>query len=424
MKNEMFEREWFRLDNAAKIYPAARSSKWNAVFRMAAVMKDEVNPELLQQALEDVIDRFPSLKVTLKKGFFWYYFQYLTDTPKVCEESAFPCSMMPITGRDYLFRVQYYSHRISVEVFHSLTDGTGCMAFLKTLLLRYCELSGAKVEDVGDILHYDDNPVPEEVEDSFSRCIDRSKGVLGRTEPKAYQIKGQKEKRGILNVTHGSMSFEQLHASAKKYGCTVNTYLVAVLTLALLNRQKYEMKSKKLPVRIQVPINLRKIFGSTTLRNFAGYYNTTLPFGEWSFEDIVANLDAQLKDNITPEYCQKFINSNVSLEKNPVIRVAPRFLKTVFMDMSFYLIGESVMSCAFSNIGNVSTPDELKDYIERFEFVLGAQKYMCNSMTCASYNGNTVVTFSRSSKDPILEREFFKILTEHGIEVTVASNRR
>ena len=218
------------------------------------------------------------------------------------------------------------------------------------------------------------------------------------------------------------MSFEQLHASAKKYGCTVNTYLVAVLTLALLNRQKYEMKSKKLPVRIQVPINLRKI--STTLRNFAGYYNTTLPFGEWSFEDIVANLDAQLKDNITPEYCQKFINSNVSLEKNPVIRVAPRFLKTVFMDMSFYLIGESVMSCAFSNIGNVSTPDELKDYIERFEFVLGAQKYMCNSMTCASYNGNTVVTFSRSSKDPILEREFFKILTEHGIEVTVASNRR
>ena len=107
MKNEMFEREWFRLDNAAKIYPAARSSKWNAVFRMAAVMKDEVNPVLLQQALEDVIDRFPSLKVTLKKGFFWYYFQYLTDTPKVCEESAFPCSMMPITGRDYLFRVQY-----------------------------------------------------------------------------------------------------------------------------------------------------------------------------------------------------------------------------------------------------------------------------------------------------------------------------
>lgn len=424
MKNEMFEREWFRLDNAAKIYPAARSSKWNAVFRMAVVMKDPVNPEVLQQALEDVIDRYPSLRVTLKKGFFWYYFQYLTETPKIVEENDFPCAMMPITGRDYLFRVQYFSHRISVEVFHALTDGTGCMAFLKTLILRYCELLGAKVEDFGDILHYDDNPAPEEVEDSFSRCVDKQTGSLGRTEPKAYQIKGQKEKRGVLNVTHGTMSFESLHSVAKKYGCTVNTYLVSALTLALLRRQQYERKAKKLPVRVQVPINLRKIFGSTTLRNFAGYYNTTMPFGEWSFEEIVEYLDNQLKENITPEYCQKFINANVSLEKNPIIRVAPRFLKTIFMDMSFYLIGESVMSCGFSNIGNILLPEPLNDYVERFEFVLGAQKYMCNSMTCASFNGTTVVTFSRSSKDPILEREFFKILTEHGVDVTVASNRR
>ncbi len=424
MKNEMFEREWFRLDNAAKIYPAARSAKWNAVFRMAAVMKSEVNPELLQQALEDIIDRFPSFRVTLKKGFFWYYFQYITELPKVCEESAFPCSMMPVTGKDYMFRVLYRGNRIAVEVFHSITDGTGCITFLKALLFRYCELCGAQIDEMGDILHYDDNPVPEEIEDSFGRCIDRSKGALPRTEPKAYQIKGQKEKRGVLNVTHGSMPFEQIHAAAKRFGCTVNTYLVAALTLAFMNRQQYERKSKKFPVRIQVPINLRRMMGSTTLRNFAGYYNTTTPYGEWKFEEIVAELDGQLKENINEDYCQRFINSNVSLEKNPIIRVAPRFLKTFFMDISFYLVGESVMSCAFSNIGNVSTPEAMKEYVDRFEFVLGAQKYMCNSMTCASYNGTTLVTFSRTSKDPILEREFFKILTEHGIEVTVSSNRR
>ncbi len=424
MKNEMFERDWFRLDNAAKIYPAARSAKWNAVFRMAAVLKREVNPELLQQALEDIIDRYPSFRVTLKKGFFWYYFQYLTELPSVSEESAFPCSMMPITGKDYMFRVLYHGNRIAVEVFHSITDGTGCLSFLKTLVFRYCELCGAQFDEIGDILHYDDNPVPEEIEDSFGRCIDRSKGALPRTEPKAYQIKGQKEKRGVLNVTHGSMPFGQIHAAAKRYGCTVNTYFVAALTLAFMNRQQYERKAKKLPVRIQVPINLRKMLGSTTLRNFAGYYNTTTPYGDWKFEDIVAELDSQLKDNINEDYCQRFINSNVSLEKNPIIRVAPRFLKTFFMDISFYMVGESVMSCAFSNIGNVNTPEIMKEYVDRFEFVLGAQKYMCNSMTCASYNGTTLVTFSRTSKDPILEREFFKILTEHGIDVTVSSNRR
>ncbi len=424
MKNELFDREWFKLDNAAKIYPAAKSSRWNAVFRMSAVLNQEVDPDILQLALDDVINRFPTFRVTLKRGFFWYYFQYLAKPPVVEEEASYPCAMMPLTGRDHLFRVRYYSHRISVEVFHSVTDGTGCINFLKTLLLRYCEICGAHVEDVGDILHYEDNPAPEEAEDSFSRCIDKSKGVLPRKEPKAYQIKGQREKRGVLDVTHGCMPFEQLHSAAKSRGCTVNTYLVAALTYAMLRRQRYEHKTKKLPVRVQVPINLRKIFGSSTLRNFAGYYNTTIEYGDWSFEDIVKELDAQLKGNITPEYCQKFINSNVALEKNPVIRIAPRFLKSAVMDMSFYLVGESVMSCAFSNIGNVIMPKELQGFIDRFEFVLGAQKYMDNAMTCASFAGKTVVTFSRTIKDPILEREFFKVLTEHGIDVTVDGNGR
>ncbi len=424
MKNAMFDKEWFKLDNAAKIYPAARSSRWNAVFRMSAVMKEEVKPELLQQALDDVIDRFPTFRMTLKKGFFWYYFQFVDQKPKIEKETDCPCQMMRLTGRNYIFRVYYHSHRISVEVFHSITDGTGNITFLKTLVMRYCELCGAQIENVGDILHYDDDPTPEEVEDSFTRFVDKSKGMLPRKEPTAYKIKCQSEKRGILNVTQGRMPFEQLHSVAKSFGCTVNTYLTAVLAYALLKRQLYEKKTKKKPIRVQVPINLRKIFGSETLRNFAGYYNTTLSPEEKTFEEAVREIDSQLKENVTPDYCQKFINSNVSLEKNPIIKVAPRFLKTLFMNMSYFLVGENLMSCCFSNIGNIVTPKEMYEYIDRFEFVLGPQKYMSESMACASYNGVTLITFSRTSKDPILERDFFKILTEHGIEVTVNNNRR
>ena len=332
--------------------------------------------------------------------------------------------MMRLTGNDYVFRVLYYSHRISVEVFHSITDGTGCIQFLKTLVMRYCELCGAHIENFGDILHYDDDPTPEEVEDSFSRFIDKSKGNLPRKEPVAYHIKGQPERLGVLNVTQGRMPLEQLRSVAKSFGCTINTYLTAVLAYALLKRQLYEKKPKKKPIRVQVPINMRKIFGSETLRNFAGYYNTNLSPEEKTFEEVIKEIDSQLKENITPDYCQKFINSNVSLEKNPIIKVVPRFLKRLVMNLSFYLVGEKLISCSFSNIGNIVTPEEMYEYIDRFEFVLGPQKYMDNSMTCSSYNGSSVVTFSRTSKGSILERDFFKILTEHGIEVIVNSNRR
>lgn len=425
MKNAMFEKDWFRLDNAAKIYPAARNNRWNSVYRMSAVMREPVQPQLLQQALEEILDRFPSFQVTLKKGFFWYYFQYVNHKPRVQEEKSDPCQMMHLNGRDYMFRVLYYSHRISLEVFHSITDGTGAMCFLKTLVLRYCELLGAKVSDYGDILHYADDPTPEEVEDSFARYVNRSAGMLARTEPPAYQLGGQREPLGALNVTQGSMPFTQIHAAAKTYGCTVNTYLTSVLAYVLMRRQIYDGHGKRLKaVKVQVPINLRKTFPSVTVRNFAGYYNTCLKPGDYTFEEVCAEINRQVKENITPEYCQKFINSNVSLEQNPLIRLAPRFLKTFFMNMSFYAVGEKLVSCSFSNIGNVTTPPELQEYIDRFEFVLGAQKYMTRAMTCASYNGTTLVTFTRTIKDGTLERDFFRLLQSHGIEVTINSNRR
>lgn len=424
MKNAMFDKEWFKLDNAAKIYPAARNSRWNNVFRMSVVLKEEVKPDILQQALEDIIDRFPTFRVTLRKGLFWYYLQFVTSKPKVQEEKSFPCSMMRLNGRGYIFRVLYYSHRISVEVFHSITDGTGNINFLKTLVLRYCELCGATVKDYGDIMHYDDDPTLEEVEDSFARNIKKEAGTLSRTEPTAYQIKGQKEPRGVLNITQGSMPFEQLHKVAKSYNCTINTYLASVLAYVLLKRQLYENKAKKKPVKIQIPINLRKIFPSVTMRNFAGFFNTSIPPEEQTFEEICQEMTRQVKECITPEYCQKFINSNVSLEQVPLIRIAPRFLKTFFMNLSFYTVGEKLMSCCLSNVGNVVMPPELNDYIDRFEFVIGPQKYIDHAMTAISFNGNTLVTFSRTIKNPVLEKDFFKVLVSHGIDVTINTNRR
>lgn len=418
----MFDKDWFRLDNAAKIYPAARSSRWNAVFRMAAVMKEEVDPQLLQQALEDVIDRFPSFRMTLKKGFFWYYLQYVTKKPQILQENDYPCRMIKLNGRDYLFRVMYHSHRISVEVFHSVTDGTGGLVFLKSLILRYIELHGEHIDDYQDVLHYEDDPIKEEVEDAFSRYADKSYGSLSRKEPAAFQVGGQRESQDAMVVTHGEMEFDQLHAVAKSFGCTVNTYLTSVLEYVLMQRQLYEHKTHK-PIRIQVPVNLRKFFPSITVRNFSGFINTQISADEKTFEEVCKQTGDFLRERITEEYCRKFINSNIAVEKNPVVRIVPRALKSVVMKMSFYAVGERCVSCCFSNIGNIKTPEAFRAYVDRFECIIGS-KYIDNAATCLSFNGKTVVTFSRTIKDGQLERDFFRLLAQHGIRVSVNSNRR
>ncbi len=424
MGNPMFDKEWFRLDNAAKIYPAAKSSGWNAVFRMSAVMKEKVDGEKLQLALNDVIERFPSFDVTLRKGVFWYYHEYVTRKPLVKDERNYPCSMFKIDGESHLFRVLYYKNRISLEVFHSITDGTGALLFLKSLIARYLELRGINVEDTEGIMHYKDIPTEGEVEDAFGRNLDPSFGTLPRSEPSAYQIKGPREAKGTLNVIQAEMDSLELRTAAKKYGATVNTYLASVLEYVLVKRQLFEgSQVKRKPIKVQIPINLRKFFPSITVRNFAGYINTCITPDDKSFDEVIKETQKQLGENINEEYCRKFINSNVSVEKNIFVRLAPRALKTLIMRRSYYSFGEKLSSCLLSNVGNVDAPEEFKEHVDRLEFVLGPQKYINNAMTCISFNGRTVVTFSRTLKDATLEREFFRILKSHGVDMTIISNR-
>lgn len=72
---------WLRLDNAAKIYPAARRRNWNNFFRLSATLDEAVDREVLQSALDVTVRRFPSIAVRLRRGAFWYYLEQLQKAP-------------------------------------------------------------------------------------------------------------------------------------------------------------------------------------------------------------------------------------------------------------------------------------------------------------------------------------------------------
>lgn len=425
MKNPKFNDEWFKLDNAAKIYPSAKNSKWNAVFRVSVVLKEQVDPEILQEALGDVIKRYPSFSVVLKRGLFWYYFQYLDGAPKVQEENDYPCAPIPIDGRNFMFRVMYYKFRITMEFFHSLTDGSGATKFMNTLLLRYFDLMGKPVNDLADVLHYSDDPSPEEVEDSFRRYQDKKMGKLSRKEESAYQIRGTRELDGILNLTNGCIDSQSLYAKAKTYGASVSQYLSAVLAFSCYNIEKQlNHNKKKLPVKIQVPVNLRGMLPSNTLRNFSSFVFISIDTKEeYTFEQVLESTKQQLKENINKEYFIKGINANVEVEKNFFIRIAPLFLKSIILNLSFYLFGEKLFTSPISNMGVIKTPTEFNEYIDRYEFALGAPKYNTTACAVATFNKKTIITFSRTVKDTTLEREFFRFLANDGLNITLYSNR-
>ena len=131
---------WVRLDNAAKIYPAARRRNWSNVFRESVTLHDDVDTDILKSALDVTVKRFPSIAARLRKGAFWYYLQQVEESPAIKDEYSYPLAYMSREEmRKCAFRVIVFHNRIAVEFFHSLTDGNGALIFLKNLVAEYLE---------------------------------------------------------------------------------------------------------------------------------------------------------------------------------------------------------------------------------------------------------------------------------------------
>ena len=135
-------KQWYRLDNAALIFPAVMRKNWNNVFRVSATLKEKVDPDILSRAAEELLPRFPTIFVRLRTGFFWYYLETVGEAPKAEEDYAWP--LTPMTRRKLkkcCIRILYWQNRIAVEFFHSVTDGTGGMTFLQNLTEDQMRLS-------------------------------------------------------------------------------------------------------------------------------------------------------------------------------------------------------------------------------------------------------------------------------------------
>ncbi len=161
---------WSKLDNAAKIFPSTSNKRDTKVFRFACELYDQIDPTVLQQSLDQTIVDFPVYNSILKKGLFWYYFEASTIKPIVKEEEKPPCSPLYIHNKkNLLFEVTYYNKRINLEVYHALSDGTGALQFLRSLVYHYItKLHPEKFENKSSLIDYDASDT-QKMDDSFKK---------------------------------------------------------------------------------------------------------------------------------------------------------------------------------------------------------------------------------------------------------------
>ena len=419
---------WMRLDNAAKIYPAALRKGWSNVFRLSATMTEDVDRELLQAALDAAILRFPSIAARLRRGLFWYYLEQVPRPPTIQEEGS--CPVRAMTRRELrkcALRVIVYGRRIAVEFFHSLTDGTGGLIFLKSLLAEYIRLRyGAETPPGDGILCCADAPSPEELEDSFPKYAGPVRA--SRKETNAWHTSGTRERDGFRNLLCFRLSAREVKSAAESHGVTVTVFLCAVMMEALLALQAEKVPLRRLrrPIKVLLPVNLRSLFESSTLRNFAMYTTPEADprLGDYTFEELCALIRHRMGLEITPKHMSTRIATNVRDEQSLLVKLLPLFIKDFVMKAIFDAVGEKKSCLSLSNLGLVRLPETMTPYVERLDFILGTQAKAPNNCSVIAYGDTLCINFIRNIRETELERHFFRCLKAHGLHALAESNHR
>ena len=417
---------WYKMDNASVMYSSLQKEEFSAIYRFSAVMTEPVDPEALQRAIDKVMPRFPGFRSKIRKGVFWYYFEpNRAPGPFVKKDVAEPCR--PVRFHEdnrWLVRFYYYHCRISIEVFHAISDGSGTLTFFRCLLAQYLREKGVEVPVGGDIRDLTVKSTYEEWEDAYAKYA----GKRCQAQPVAknvYQNRGTAEPFYTFNVTMGFCPVDILKEKAKQIGVSITEYLSGALMYVLMEKQKGEKPFREKKIALSVPVNLRGFFPTETLRNFI---ITLQPWvdpslGEYSFPEICQRVQHYMRLHCSPQEMRAAFSRNVKFQENKLLKPVPLFLKNPIMSLSYRLKGTAPYTAIYTNPGAFRVPEQMAPYIHHMEVIAGQAMVPRPHMATISYGNTMEITFSGTMRESDLERDFFRFLIRQGIPVKVESNR-
>ncbi len=396
------------------MFLAASTKNDTRVFRFYCELKEEVRPELLQAALNRTIETYPVFLSVIRKGVFWNYLEKSNLHPVVREEYKEPCSRIYIKDKkSLLFEVTYYKKRINFEVFHVLTDGTGATEFLRELVKDYLYLAHQE-EGLTDIsLLPEDVTVQDQENDSFAKYYTKNTKKPHVKKTRAYQIKKPRKENGAMQVRESILSVQQVLRRSRELGVSMTVFLSTVYLMAI-HEEMSKMQEEE-PVKLMVPVNLRKFFPSDSMLNFFNWIEPGHIFGRGndSFEEVLEEVKQYFVQELTKEKMAEHMNELIALEMHPVLKFAPAELKNLCIHAGAKF-SEKNTTAIFSNMSAVHMPEEYVPYIERFGVYTSTPKM---ELCMCSFGDKLSLGFTSRFDTDNIQRNFFRILKEQGIEV-------
>ncbi len=414
--------KWDKLDNTAHLFPVIAGEDMTNVYRMCIVLKEEIEPLYLEKALHKLLPWFQNFHSVLRQGFFWYYFEENPKRyPPIREESEYPCQYFaPNSNRDYLFRLTYYKCRINLEVFHVLTDGSGCLNFLRELTYQYLNFAHP------DLVFRHGQGLSSETslntEDSYEKNY-RHYNLKGYANETAYLIKGPLMKGTKMGVLRGMMDINEFKKVAKHYGCTINELVVATFFYSVYHEYMHALPSRH-PITAGVPVDLRPYFNSETTKNF--FVMISAKFKptedrEYSYEEIIEATKESLRSQLNKDHLEEIFSFAVGNEKIMILRTIPLVFKNMGIRAA-YKAAARKNSTTITNVGSLKVKEDYRQYIDDYYCFL-SRSYGQDIKACiSSFQDRLSVCFSSKLTDVAIQRGFFRKLAEEGLEITIESN--
>lgn len=402
--------KWRKLDNAALAFPLVTGKNDTRVFRFYCQLKEEVNGEILQAALDQTMEKYPLFQAVLRKGLFWFYLEHRDIRAVVKPETEPPCSRLYIPDKkSLLFQVTYDKNRINFEVFHALTDGTGAMHFLQELVQNYLILAHPQenlphIESTEEITHGDKE------EDSFSQYYSSDTPKDKEKKETAVKLKGEKLVHSDMHITEVAFSVKDIHQKARSYGVSITVLLTAMMLCSI--REEIPKNQQKRPVTLMIPVNLRNYFPSQSMANFFGWIEVGYKFSDTTtFEKVLESMKQQFEQELVKEKIAMHMSGYVRIEKNPFVRVVPLEIKKYFLMIGANL-GSRSITAVYSNIGIIRLPEEYREYIQHFGIFASTNSLQ---MCSCSYGDEMVLGFTSKIPDDSIQRNFQRMLSEEKV---------
>ena len=393
----------FAIDDSALLYLALMRKSHTNIYRFTITLPDTVEPQLLQQAADRIYKRLPTIFAGFQPAFFAYRMIPATQAPRVAPDPGLLHTMTLDEIHSCACRIYHNENQIIWEAFHALTDGYGAITTIRSLVAEYIHLRyGCSLPECALAL---EEPHEEELRDSYPDYADASPArVPGRY---AYQLPDRQRGSQIREFVR-SYPTESLLKAARAHGVSITEFLASLMAETIMEIQENAQKSLK-PVRIMVPIDLRRSFPSRTLRNFILYALPTLEPAEAKLPraERMQRFRKQLKEQTTREFLAPQISSNVRIQRSLWFRMIPRSLKSFAMRTGYRFCGESNSSITLTNLGKVHLSDEMARYVQDITCLLTPRA--CSPYNCGilSIGGQVRICITRFNRDAELENRFF-----------------